>query len=78
MTGDDFEWPRIGRTMVIVDQHHGHASQRDDLAGGRAGGMIYFSSALSALPALNTIDPSFCLNELTVVTEIECLRDGRL
>lgn len=29
MTGDDFEWPRIGRTMVIVGQH-GHASQGDD------------------------------------------------
>lgn len=80
MTGDDFEWPRIGRTMVIVGQHHGHASQRDD----RGRHDLFFVRSYSALPAhhrpaLNTIDPqAFCLNELTVVTEIECLRDGRL
>jgi len=52
--------------------------RRGMIAAGRAGGMIYFWSALNAPPvyhlslALNTIDPSFCLNELTVVTEIEC------
>lgn len=45
MTGDDFEWPRIGRTMVIVGQH-GHASQGDDR---RRGDL--FLAALSAPPA---------------------------
>lgn len=67
------QWSLLANTVTL---------RRGMIGGSRAGGMIYFWSALYAPPvylslALNTIDPSFCLNELTVVTEIECyVTDG--